>query len=108
MVAVIGVPLVLLAGVLWTLRYWARERRKVWGDVAGSLGSPSDRPWRRRCWRGRTTSPGPRAAGSTIRSHRPSRSSSPPSGRRAGRCCSSACAVRDPVRLRLVAIEWSQ
>jgi len=37
-VAVIGVPLVLLAGVLWTIRYWARERRKVWGAVAGSLG----------------------------------------------------------------------
>jgi len=35
---VVGIPLVLLAVVLWAIRYWSRERRKAWGSVADALG----------------------------------------------------------------------
>jgi hypothetical protein len=35
---VVGVPLLLLIVLVWTMRYWSRERRKVWGAVAGALG----------------------------------------------------------------------
>jgi len=35
---VVGIPLLLLIVLLWTMRYWGRERRRVWGDVAGGLG----------------------------------------------------------------------
>ncbi len=35
---VVGIPLLLLIVLVWTMRYWSRERRKMWGDVAGALG----------------------------------------------------------------------